>query len=242
MRLLHASVTDANRYDPMIPNDLLAYRERKKNQRRRDQLEKKARETLRLQQIMREKIEEERKKVEATGDYQKIVENRMKTTMGDRGERDQRSFVNADAPNIGMGRGRGRGRGRGISNLPAWLIKKQEENALGTNKEHETTQNQSETLESNSSASSTLVLLRNMTEPGGIDDELSGEVKEECEMQCGPVEFVKIFDADPMHKEVRVFVKFLQNDHAQKASKLFHGRSFAQRVISATLVDESDMR
>ena len=228
MRLLHASVTDENRYDPFVPNDLLAYRERKKNERRRDQLEKSARETLRMQQIMREKIEEERKKVEATGDYQKIVENRIKTAIGDT---DSNNIIDN---NRMEGRGRGRGIGRGVSNLPAWLIKKQEEDKLGSQKVEQES--------SLSSSSHDILLLSNMTAPGHIDNELVGEVKEECEMQCGPVEFVEVFDADQSHNEVRVFVKFNNILDAQKASKLFHGRRFAHRIISAKMVKKVDMK
>jgi len=232
MRLLHASVTDKNRYDPLIPNDLLAYRERKKNQRRRERLEEKARETLRLQQIMRKKIEEERKKVEATGDYQKIMENRIKTSIS--GNVDRISKLKD------TGMGRGRGRGRGVSNLPAWLLKKQKaENSVGN--QELLSGSKENKKEKSPSSSNTLVLLSNMTPPGEIDDDLSGEVKDECEIQCGPVKFVKIMDADENYKHVRVFVQFTESQHAEKASNFFHGRRFADRTISARLVNEHEI-
>ena len=56
---------------------------------------------------MRKKIEEERKKILESGDFNKIVESQ------------------ASREGVG-GAGRGRGRGR-VANLPAWLVKKQQE-------------------------------------------------------------------------------------------------------------------
>ena len=61
------------------------------------------------QEKMRKKIEEERKKILESGDFNKIVESQA----GREGAG-------------GVGRGRGRGRG---ANLPAWLVKKQREQA-----------------------------------------------------------------------------------------------------------------
>ena len=103
LRLLHASVTPQNQYNPHCPNDYLAWRERKKTEQVRKDLQRKALERLDEQARFRKKIEEERKKILQSGDLTKIADG------------------------AGAGRGRGRGRGRGASNLPAWLIKKQQE-------------------------------------------------------------------------------------------------------------------
>ena len=58
----------------------------------------------------RKRIEEERREAEEAGDIDRIVESRAASV----------------AASLG-GAGRGRGRGRGTSNLPAWLVKKQQE-------------------------------------------------------------------------------------------------------------------
>ena len=107
LRLLHESVTDP--YDPHCPNDYLAWRERKKTEQVRKDMQRTALQRLDQQEKMRKKIEEERKKILESGDFNKIVESQ------------------AGREGVG-GVGRGRGRGRGIAtNLPAWLVKKQQE-------------------------------------------------------------------------------------------------------------------
>ena len=108
LRLLHASVTHP--YNPHFPNDYLAYRERKKTEQVRKDLQRSALQRLDQQEKLRKKIEEERKKLLESGDVDKIVE----------------SASSGAAGAGGAGRGRGRGRG-GVSNLPAWLLKKQQE-------------------------------------------------------------------------------------------------------------------
>jgi hypothetical protein len=92
MRLLHASVTQP--YDPYCPNDYLAYRERKKMEQIRKDMQASALQRLEQQEMLRKKVEEERKKLLESGDFSKIVE---------------------------------KSRGRGVTNLPAWLVKKQDE-------------------------------------------------------------------------------------------------------------------
>ena len=106
LRLLHASVTHP--YDPHFPNDYLEVRERKKTEQVRKDMQRNALQRLDQQEKMRKKIEEERKKILESGDFNKIVESQT-------GE------------GTGGGAGRGRGRGRGVANLPAWLVKKQQE-------------------------------------------------------------------------------------------------------------------
>ena len=74
-------------------------------------MERAAKEQLEVQRRVRERIEEERRAAEEAGDLDRIVESRAVSV----------------AASVG-GAGRGRGRGRGTSkNLPAWLVKKQQE-------------------------------------------------------------------------------------------------------------------
>ena len=108
MRLLHASVTHP--YDPYCPNDYLAYRERKKLEQIRKDMQASALQRLEQQEMLRQKVEDERKKLLESGEFSKIVEK-------SRGDRED----------VAVGRGTGNGRGRGVTNLPAWLVKKQDE-------------------------------------------------------------------------------------------------------------------
>lgn len=195
LQRLHASVMDP--YDPHVPNDLLAYRERKAVEQERLKLEREARETMERQQWMWQQLEQERQKIQKSGIVKDIIEHRTKTSMG---------------------------RGRGVSNLPAWLLKKQKEEArLGQAPQIST--------------SLRTVILYNLTAPGDIDDELDQEVKEECEERCGPVEKVEVKDAAPPHQpEVQVLVQFKTVVAAKKAASLFQGRVFGLRRIAAKLV------
>lgn len=110
LRQLHASVQPQDRYDPLVPNDYLAYRERQAHEQEQTRMERAAKEQLEVQRRVRERIEEERRAAEEAGDLDRIVESRAASV----------------AASVG-GAGRGRGRGRGTSNLPAWLVKKQQE-------------------------------------------------------------------------------------------------------------------
>lgn len=116
LRLLHASVTHNNMYDPYFPNDFLAYRERKRSEEVRKELQRTALQRLDQQENLRKQIEEKRKKLLESGNYQGLVEEETMTSRRREGD-----------GGGGVGIGMGRGRGRGVTNLPAWLVKKQEE-------------------------------------------------------------------------------------------------------------------
>jgi hypothetical protein len=195
LRQLHASVVDP--YDPHLPNDLHAYWGRKAAEKQRMKLEEEARETLKRQQRLREELEMERQHLEKKGNINEIVQHRVQTSMG-------------------------RGRGRGVSNLPAWVVNKQNEEArLGS-------------AQADDSLKRTVVL-SNLTAPGRIDEDLCDEVKEECEDHCGKVETVSVKDANPPTQPVvEVTVRFQKEEDAQKAANLFHGRIFGQRRITAS--------
>lgn len=120
LRLLHASVTHNNMYDPYFPNDYLAYRERKRSEEVRKELQRTALQRLDQQENLRKQIEEKRKKLLESGNYQGLVEEETMTSR-------RREADGGGGGGGGVGIGMGRGRGRGVTNLPAWLVKKQEE-------------------------------------------------------------------------------------------------------------------
>eukprot|EP00548_Thalassiothrix_antarctica_P010709 CAMPEP_0194158706 /NCGR_PEP_ID=MMETSP0152-20130528/77276_1 /TAXON_ID=1049557 /ORGANISM="Thalassiothrix antarctica, Strain L6-D1" /LENGTH=353 /DNA_ID=CAMNT_0038868165 /DNA_START=53 /DNA_END=1114 /DNA_ORIENTATION=+ len=118
------------------------------------------------------------------------------------------------------------GRSRGVNNLPAWLLQKQKEE-LRTTKDPQSSTEQQQT-----------VVLSNLTAPNEIDDDLADEVREECEEKCGLVKSVRVKNASPPNQpEVEVFVKFLSSQDADKAEKLFHGRMFGNRRITAKRIN-----
>jgi len=110
---LHASITLSKIYDPFVPNDYLKYKEQRKSELLRKEYERKALETLKKQQKLRERIAEERKKAELDGGIDKIIESRLG------------SCVDVDSINRNEMRGRG-----GASNLPAWLIQKKRDESV----------------------------------------------------------------------------------------------------------------
>lgn len=200
MMQLHASVVDI--YDPHVPNDLLAYWDRKAMERERLELEREAKETLARQERLRQQLEQERASLEKSGNLDKLVEHRQQTTMG---------------------------RGRGISNLPAWLVEKQKEK-VGSGGDIHT----GSVVEKKPQCT---VILSNLTAPGDIDEDLAAEVKEECEELCGPVASIDIKDARPPHQPVvQVHVEFRTRGDAEKAVRIFHGRKFGQRRITAEFI------
>jgi len=221
LQKLHSSLHPYDMYDPMEPNDYLSYRKNKQNEMRRLDLERQAIKTLELQQQLREHIEEERKKILESGDINRIIESRGDVDGGNSGAVVRDAIV-----------GRGRGRGRGMTNLPAWLIQKQkeqEQQELSTRKQIQDGQFDDENT--NQTAGYTVVLT-NMVGVGEVDDELSEEVREECETKCGKVIRVRIEEAD----HVKVYVTFAEIGDANKAPGIFDGRMFGQRQISAKLL------
>ncbi|EPS64709.1 hypothetical protein M569_10070 [Genlisea aurea] len=86
-----------------------------------------------------------------------------------------------------------------------------------------------------------VVLLRNMVGPGEVDDDLEGEVAEECS-KFGTVTRVLIFEITesnfPQDEAVRIFVQFEKAEQATKALIELEGRFFGGRVVRATFYDE----
>lgn len=246
LAMLHASVTDP--YDPFVPNDYLEYCAEKRREVERRELEEATRETLRQQQIIREQIAEERRKMIETGDYQSVVTsviNRHAQDMQPSGPSmapisGQNSDITdkVESSSVSLSTKHKMGRGRGVHNLPAWLLQKTQDESVASG----TTVSIDKSVSDEVSATHRGVVFFNMTPPGAIDEELHDEVKEECEAQCGPVEGnIIIKDADAHHSQVRVIVLFKHAADAKKASTFFHGRSFGGRQITASLIDEEEL-
>ena len=163
-------------------------------------------ETLERQQMIRKQLQEERRQLAAKGDVAAILQHQTQHSAG-----------------VGS-----IGRGRGVSNLPAWLVKKQQaERAVQDKKEVD------RPVTGNDGSVRT-VILSNLTAPGDIDEDLSDDVRDECEEQCGPVEHLQIKDANPpLQPVVEVWVRFVSVAAAEKAERLFHGRRFGNRRITA---------
>ncbi|CAH9141502.1 unnamed protein product [Cuscuta epithymum] len=86
-----------------------------------------------------------------------------------------------------------------------------------------------------------VVLLRNMVGPGEVDDDLEGEVAEEC-TKFGTVTRVLIFEITesnfPHDEAVRIFIQFERAEQATKALIELDGRFFGGRIVRAGFYDE----
>lgn len=228
IRLLHESVTPANAYNPHFPNDYLAHLERKKTERIQKELQQSALQRLDEQEKLRKKIEEERRKIESSGDVNKIVEMHSDLSGGN---------------GYGMGgAGRGRGRGRGAQNLPAWLVRKQQEQQRAaeeaSSRHRPIAQGQFGDAEDNTDADENCAItLFDVVAPGEIDEHLETEIREECEEQSLTVVDIKIFDASSICQFVRADISFTDGAAARQAVRLFNGRKFGDRQITAKIME-----
>jgi len=86
---------------------------------------------------------------------------------------------------------------------------------------------------------SKVVLLKNMTGPGEVDDDLEPEVKDECNTKYGPVVSVIIHEipTDNHEEAVRIFVEFQRIESAIKAVVDLNGRFFGGRQVKAGFYD-----
>eukprot|EP00986_Skeletonema_menzelii_P013453 scaffold7852_cov151-Skeletonema_menzelii.AAC.18 len=229
IRLLHESVSPANAYNPHFPNDYLAHLERKKTERIQKELQQSALQRLDQQEKLRKKIEEERRKIESSGDVNKIVE--------------MRSGLGGGNGNGMEGAGRGRGRGRGTQNLPAWLVRKQQEEQQKAVEETSSsiapiTQGQFDDVEDDNAADENCAItLFDVVAPGEIDEQLESEITEECEEQSLKVVDIKIFDASSTCQFVRADITFADGAAARQAVRLFNGRKFGDRQITAKIME-----
>ncbi|KAL3801071.1 hypothetical protein HJC23_002364 [Cyclotella cryptica] len=147
-------------------------------------------------QAVHKKAEEERRRIELSGDVDKIMES----LCGVVGE---------------AGAGRGRGRCRMLSSLPAWLVKRQQEKELGAAEKKE--DGQCDDAPGIHEKARTISLL-NMVAPGQVNNELSFEVCEECGRD-GKVLNVAIIDAHSNQEYVWVDVTFENKDSTIETKK-----------------------
>ncbi|XP_018418148.1 PREDICTED: poly(U)-binding-splicing factor PUF60 isoform X4 [Nanorana parkeri] len=89
---------------------------------------------------------------------------------------------------------------------------------------------------------STVMVLRNMVDPRDIDDDLEGEVTEECG-KFGAVNRVIIYQEKQGEEEdaeiiVKIFVEFSMVSETHKAIQALNGRWFAGRKVVAEVYDQ----
>ncbi|XP_032079315.1 poly(U)-binding-splicing factor PUF60 isoform X2 [Thamnophis elegans] len=89
---------------------------------------------------------------------------------------------------------------------------------------------------------STVMVLRNMVDPKDIDDDLEGEVTEECG-KFGAVNRVIIYQEKQGEEEdaeiiVKIFVEFSMASETHKAIQALNGRWFAGRKVVAEVYDQ----
>lgn len=92
------------------------------------------------------------------------------------------------------------------------------------------------------SLQSTVMVLRNMVDPKDIDDDLEGEVTEECG-KFGAVNRVIIYQEKQGEEEdaeiiVKIFVEFSMASETHKAIQALNGRWFAGRKVVAEVYDQ----
>ncbi|KDO17803.1 hypothetical protein SPRG_16790 [Saprolegnia parasitica CBS 223.65] len=90
----------------------------------------------------------------------------------------------------------------------------------------------------------TVLLLQNMVGPGEVDDDLEGEVKEECQSKYGPVVKCIVYEVTtgvPAHEAVRIFVEFLNESDAAKALAGLHGRFFGGRKLQVSHFEKAKL-
>ncbi|PIK52387.1 hypothetical protein BSL78_10699, partial [Apostichopus japonicus] len=90
--------------------------------------------------------------------------------------------------------------------------------------------------------SSQVIVLRNMVGVEDLDDELEGEVTEECG-RYGSVNRVVIYQERQGEEEdaeiiVKIFVEFNSSEEAKTASDALNGRWFGGRMVKATAYDQ----
>ena len=86
------------------------------------------------------------------------------------------------------------------------------------------------------------IILRNMVSPEEVDDDLQGEVTEECG-KYGKVERVVIYQEQqssrPGDAVVKIFVLFSATAEAQAALSALHNRWFGGRQVKAAFYSEA---
>eukprot|EP00160_Parvularia_atlantis_P018823 Unigene7127_Nuclearia_a/m.21860 Unigene7127_Nuclearia_a/g.21860 ORF Unigene7127_Nuclearia_a/g.21860 Unigene7127_Nuclearia_a/m.21860 type:complete len:474 (-) Unigene7127_Nuclearia_a:344-1765(-) len=79
------------------------------------------------------------------------------------------------------------------------------------------------------------IMLRDMVQPDEVDDDLEGEIKNEC-TKFGTVTRVFIYGGEGA---VRIFVQFAKPEEAGRANRVFDGRYFGGQRIRSQLYDDT---
>jgi hypothetical protein len=116
LRRLHEEAMEKDPYDPMFPNDLLQYWESKAFEKERKRLEMEHRESLKQQEKLRQQLEKERQDLLANSGGNNLASLAQHHYNVEQQQRERQRVMSG-------------GRGRGLSNLPAWLVEKQRQEA-----------------------------------------------------------------------------------------------------------------
>merc|ERR1719266_633682 len=89
---------------------------------------------------------------------------------------------------------------------------------------------------------SVVVVLKNMVDPEEVDEELQGEIEDECR-KYGEIEKVIIYQEKQDHSEnahitIKIFVEFLNSASAQRAKEALHKRFFGGKIVNAQIYDQ----
>jgi len=90
-----------------------------------------------------------------------------------------------------------------------------------------------------------VLLLTNIIGRGEVDQDLQGEIEDEC-AKYGRVKDCKIYQDSrtniPEEEAVRIFIEFSSDDGSSKAREALNGRLFAGRNVIATFFEEDKWR
>merc|ERR1712110_670794 len=89
---------------------------------------------------------------------------------------------------------------------------------------------------------SVVVVLKNMVDPEEVDEELQGEIEDECR-KYGEIEKVIIYqekqdESENAHLTIKIFVEFLNSASAQRAKEALHKRFFGGKIVNAQIYDQ----
>jgi poly(U)-binding-splicing factor PUF60 len=84
---------------------------------------------------------------------------------------------------------------------------------------------------------STVMVLKNMVDFDGVDDELEEEIRSECK-NFGTVTDLVIVKEKSL-EEVRIFVRFADPTQTESAVNVFDGRYFDGRTVKAQIYDQT---
>lgn len=202
-------------YDPRHPDDYMTFCSEREELKRFRIIEEENLKRLEEFERVREEKERIRKEAADKKDFQKLIEV-------------SNSGLPQTANNAPVATGRGRG--RGLLNLPAWLTQQMKPEDLTSQQHVDNNQNTQENnlgkrKQPSENIPSQIIVLTNMVNVNEVDNDLSPEIKAECQkygkVRDCVVHIVKQhrFPHVPASELVRIFVYFDTIDSASKAQK-----------------------